>query len=370
MNNSVGASARDAVGADGGGAPPAAGAAAAAAAAEGSLADTAAASADEVIAVLSARNFGKMSAAEKKGLLKLVVQKKEEVIAKASSACGALMADTLRTIIPEKDKTVVAAAYNNKSVATLMFHLHSFFRSVRLVPSSSIAASAAPSTAPTTWRQAMARIVELVDQATAVANQDKEDKTNAQWYSLSGSQLLRRFGARGTVPADALLRFCISCHHEYVDEPDENAAMVVRNEEKKTKHLENVQGFEDARAAKRDYISTATNKPRDTNKYERPFRQCHCQQFACTTSAGHVPRTECPIQCIDPATKARYPVNQGVCTCPLCSCQCAKAWEVRQMGQSYCLYCCSNHTCTHLTPASLFSCLCCTCTCRLERNSS
>jgi len=191
MDSSVAAYSRGgaagAVGADGGGVPPAAAAAAAAPAALPSLADTdtAAASADEVIAVLAGRNFGKTSAAEKKRLLKLVVAKKQEVIAKASTACGAMMSDTLRTLIPDKEKTVVALAYSNKQVATLMFHLHSFFRGVRLVGrSSSTAASAAPSTAPTTWRQAMARIVELTDQAIAVANADKEDKTNAQWLVL------------------------------------------------------------------------------------------------------------------------------------------------------------------------------------------
>jgi len=96
MDSSVAAYSRGgaagAVGADGGGVPPAAAAAAAAPAALPSLADTdtAAASADEVIAVLAGRNFGKTSAAEKKRLLKLVVAKKQEVIANPPSASRAL----------------------------------------------------------------------------------------------------------------------------------------------------------------------------------------------------------------------------------------------------------------------------------------
>lgn len=62
-------------------------------------------------------------------------------------------------------------------------------------------------------------------------------------------------------------------------------------------------------------------------KYKDMRQQCHCFQHHCARKGSDVAST-CPIKCIDPSTNARYPWTDGKCTCPTCSCNCNKKYNV------------------------------------------
>ena len=62
-------------------------------------------------------------------------------------------------------------------------------------------------------------------------------------------------------------------------------------------------------------------RARNAPKFKNLIMNCHATQFGCITKEGSIPIVECPSQCIDKDTGARYGTDPttGECLCPICS---------------------------------------------------
>lgn len=169
-------------------------------------------------------------------------------------------------------------------------------------------------------------------QALHTANTTHMQKFSSQVITLVGGAKDRSFLHLGARPNIEEQHTCIFCNHEWIDEPNSNSTNL--------QHNLRVQAQYDSQAemdrvtwanggdVTNDKGETMTRGRRRPKPKLKPIIQvCHCGQFGCTTATGVVPTSECPIQCIDIATNARYGIDQvtGECLCPLCICTCAAA---------------------------------------------
>lgn len=187
---------------------------------------------------------------------------------------------------------------------------------------------------------------DLVDQLLALKDGYTTAKDAAEYaklaniskkmVKLTGATRDRRFLVGGSLPHDEANRQCPCCGHkdtDTVDEPDSNQRVIVANRQKTANHAAQAQRDRDAwNAGLPVYNNSGTvlqqGRSRPQPKMDLITQECHCEQFSCLTNAGDVSKKDCIIKCINPETNARYEVVNGKCLCPICLCDCRKAWSV------------------------------------------
>ena len=149
---------------------------------------------------------------------------------------------------------------------------------------------------------------------------------------LAGCQADRKFLAGGGFrPKDELYQLCAFCGHNAVDEPEDNAEVTKRNEEKMKEERELIRQWEKHVSNWNKFPSPMTKqgtpytmRPKGAAK-EKKILQCHCFQMQCMQQGTNHGST-CLFLCLD-NNGIRFPWSkEKCCTCPICRCQCNKAY--------------------------------------------
>ena len=160
---------------------------------------------------------------------------------------------------------------------------------------------------------------------------------------LTSAQQQRQFNF-SRVPKDESLQCCIFCGHKSINEPIENGVVVKRNEEKwKTYHeclqIWDTYTYEKAEAERLERPSPPfpKNPVTDECMKQSPKKptddfqilMCMCSNAQCAQENTNV-GSSCHIGCRKNENE-RYPFEGHPikkCTCPVCCCNCNKAYEV------------------------------------------
>lgn len=160
--------------------------------------------------------------------------------------------------------------------------------------------------------------------AKTLAKSNMAKKAAELFHPLDAVQARRRYLERGYHPNDdPKQRTCICCEHLYTDFSNDTKDLHLKNKEIFDKHEQEVAQWQ---AKKNRGKSNVGNKPRNPKQLFR-VKYCHCHQFHCGGNPL-VGTTQCPMNCIDPRTKERFPVKDGICQCPICMCNCSVAIKV------------------------------------------
>ena len=209
--------------------------------------------------------------------------------------------------------------FNAKSLADLLCDVRNALATI--LPS-----SVHHSGLPNVLRTPLRKISEIYESARMTAATELQVQFSSQFLNITGERADRKYLQDGYKPTVPGLSDCICCDHGWCDEPNENILKAARNARKKAAY--DVQAEADSAAwangqqvlSVRGEVMTQGRKRPDP-KYEQLEIHCQCRNFRCLTSDGAVPSDQCPINCIDPDTNARYKIGtDGSCLCPICSC--------------------------------------------------
>lgn len=237
-------------------------------------------------------------------------------------------AEKLRNAIPASN-AVKRSEFNKEKVARCMLNIHD----VMLVIDSAIAdehESIVLRTASSKkfWNFVFKENVALwIQIATDLAKNTIASKACSLYVPLDGRQIGRRFKSGGFLWSDdPAERACISCHHSFVDMPNECKNFAAINKSKNEEHQAALREWQ----VKHDKGERNLGpKPRAPKQLIRQ-KHCHCGQFHCGGNPTPGPQ-QCPILCINPITKNRYNLVDNVCQCPICLCDCRLAIKVRDV---------------------------------------
>ena len=288
------------------------------------------------------RNFGGTSKDEKKQIIKTILDHGGEVVSLVRRNKGEQLADLLKTIFATSKKKL-RSVFSNSTLADIIYDIYTVVENVSVVtPNVSRSTTATSTTNSSIWRKAVSDLKNTAEAAKIASVDEVAAASNSKYLKLTPTQFGQSYLQDGKRTSDADCCVCINpdCSHQFVDEPDTNASAHATNEAKRLLHKENVEGFVKAQTLGVSYISTTSGKritsvPRDKHKYNNLYLQCHCLKFSCITQDKHVPEYPCPIKCLD-HNGDRFPCDEdGVCQCPICKCQCNKAWTVSTSGGYY-----------------------------------
>ena len=181
----------------------------------------------------------------------------------------------------------------------------------------------------------LVEICNAYSKAFSAASEALDDKFKLKGMKLSILEEQRKYIQNGHVPVDPSEGKCIHCGHSAVDEPNTNTNVLAYNATMKQRH--DTQERVDKEKWDRGDQVLNNNGTVMKEGQKRPFRglkelrqECHCREMGCLTTDDEVPKDQCLIQCIDVKTGKRYGFDEnGDCLCPLCGCNCRRAWSVR-----------------------------------------
>ncbi len=186
----------------------------------------------------------------------------------------------------------------------------------------------------------VAKLVQTVDKAIKHVRTKKIEL--AEPKLLRGEKRTPKQEARqycqdgGKKPDDSVFQFCVFCKHQFVDEVPENQHVLEHNEKVQKEHSQLKEQFDLFKAGKRkDPPVGKKGKPITSRmpsmKMESFIYQCHCFQMRCAREGVDVGST-CEMGCMNRKEGKRYlwkynDEGMKVCTCPVCLCQCRKAYK-------------------------------------------
>lgn len=133
---------------------------------------------------------------------------------------------------------------------------------------------------------------------------------------LSHQEQQRKCKQNGCTPTDPIHKVCVSCGHQFIDEPNTDGELHDRQ-------LEDMREFELKRQSAKEQATKNNTAPKRVTapKLTQAHRQCHCHQMHCV-GMGSTTGSPCPIKCRKDDGRAHGTNASDTCECPICKCPC------------------------------------------------